>query len=53
MVWENIEEIKSILHYLSEAHNLFSSSIFTFSNKELGVFFFLREILPEQNFLID
>jgi len=53
MVWENIEEIKNILHYLSEAHNLFSSAIFIFSNKVLGAFFFLREILPEQNFLID
>ena len=47
MVWDKIEEIKkhSTLFILS--------SQFIFSNKVLGTFFFIGEILPEQNFLID
>jgi len=41
MVWENIEEIKR------HTTLYVRSSQLIFSNKVLGAFFFLREILPE------
>ena len=47
MVWENIEEIKNHVTLFIR------SSQFIFSNKVLGTFFFIGEIFPEQNFLID
>lgn len=47
MVWGNIEEIKKHTTLFTR------SSQFFFSNKVLGPFFILKEILPEQNFLID
>ena len=47
MVWGNIEEMKS------HTTLFIRSSQFIFSNKVLDTFFFIGEILPEQNFLID
>ena len=47
MVWENIEEIKK------HSTLFIRSSQLIFSNKVLGAFLFIGEILPEQNFLID
>ena len=47
MVWGNIEEMKNHITLFIR------SSQFIFSNKVLGTFFFIGEILPEQNFLID
>jgi len=47
MVWENFEEIKN------HTTLFIRSSQFIFSNKVLGELFFLREICPEQNVLID
>jgi hypothetical protein len=47
MVWENIEEMKS------HTTLFIRSSQFIFSNKVLDTFFFIGEIFPEQNFLID
>ena len=53
MVWENIEEIKKIFYINYPKLTIFFVCNFFSQIKCWGAFFFPREILPEQNFLID